>query len=730
VRSLVPQSMRAVLRRLWGGARRHWRWWLAGCVALLGLLAGGAFWLQARCRWEDVGLLAMPYSTVLRDRGGEILCISLSQRQEWRFHVSLAEVSPHLVDGVVAVEDQRFREHGGVDWRAVLRAARSNVSAGHIVSGASTISMQVVRLVRPGRRGWRDKLVQALRALDLEDQHDKSWIMEQYVNLLPFGGNVVGVEAASMRYFGKRAKTLTLAEAALLAGMPQRPNRFRPDRFPAAARRRRAYVLGRMVEEGMIAPAEAADAAAQVLPLVRRTQNSRMGLVSREPQFCRLALARGGQSGADLRTTLDPRAQEQVLAALRAGVARCAGAEDGAAVVLDVPTGHVRALVGTLDYWRPGDGQVNVAVAPRSPGSALKPFLYATAIEGGVMVPQTVVNDTPLSLPDYRPANYDQRYRGRVSMGDALRDSLNTPAVRVLLSTGVPRALDLLRNCGVRSLNRPVSEYGLALALGGGEVTPLDLTVAYSVLARGGMWLPARFLLDEARDAAPRRVLSPGVSSLVSAVLSERPLPGLVGHRVAWKTGTSNGLRDAWCAAYSRETAIVVWLGNKSGAAAASLVGAEAAVPVMADIAQRLFDDGGSRSPESSAGLVEAELCAETGLRAAPRCERRLQGQRPAGVPLVACSSCGAVAGSTKEAGVAILSPRPGVYRAERGGWVELPLRATGQGELSWFVDGRLVGRQVAIESQSFACGRHRVRCVAADGTTGDEVSLEVRAAD
>ena len=728
MRSVVVQPIRAVLRRSWAAARCHWRWWLAGSVALLGVLAGSAFWLRCRYRWQDAGLLAMPYSTVLRDRGGEILQVSLSQRQEWRFRVSLAEVSPHLVKALIAVEDQRFHEHGGVDWRAVLRAARSNVSAGHIVSGASTISMQVVRLVTPGRRGWRDKLVQSLRALDLEDQHGKSWIMAQYVNLLPFGGNVVGVEAAAMRYFGKRAKTLTLAEAALLAGMPQRPNRFRPDRFPAAARRRRAYVLGRMVQEGMISPAAAERAAGQALPLVRRTQDSRMGLVSREPQFCQLVLARSGRAGADLRTTLDPRAQEEVLAALRAGVARCAGVEDGAAMVLDVPTGQVRALVGTLDYWRPGDGQVNVAVAPRSPGSALKPFLYAAAIEGGVMAPQTVLHDRPISLPDYRPANYDQRYRGRVSMGDALRGSLNTPAVRVLLSTGVPRALDLLRNCGIRSLNRPVAEYGLALALGGGEVTPLDLAVAYSVLARGGTWLPARFLLDGAPDALPRQVLSPGVASLVSSVLSERLLPGLVGHRMAWKTGTSNGLRDAWCAAYSRETVIVVWLGNKSGAAAASLVGAEAAVPVMADIAQRLFDSSGAQSPDTSTGLVAVELCAVTGLRAVPRCGRRLRGQRPVGVPLAACPGCAAGQGAAKANGVAILSPRPGVYRAERGGRVQLPLRATGQGELSWFVDGRLVGRR--IESHSFARGRHRVRCVAADGTTGDEVSLEVQAAE
>ena len=723
--SVVRQSVCLPFRRLGLSLRRRWRTCLLVAGLLLAVLGGGWIWLRSRCRWDDAALLSRPYSTVFRDRQGGVLQVSLSSRQEWRFRVSLEEVSPRLLDALIAVEDQRFRAHGGVDWRAVARAAVANARAGRILSGASTISMQVVRLSRPDGRGWGDKLRQAMLALDLETRHDKDWILEQYLNLLPFGGNVVGVEAAAMRYFGKRAKDLTLAEAALLAGMPQRPNQFRPDRFPDEARRRRSYVLQRMVREGMLAANEAVDAAEQALPVLARTGDSRMGLPPREPQFCQLVAARQPAPGACVRTTLDPQAQEQALAALREGVARCQDVADGAVVVLDVPTGEVRALVGTLDYSRPGDGQVNAAVAPRSPGSALKPFLYAAAIEGGTMVPETILEDSPISLPDYRPGNYDQRYRGRVSMADALRDSLNTPAVRVLLDTGVPRALDLLRKCGIASLDRPAEEYGLALALGGGEVTALELAAAYSVLARGGLWIPPRLVLGE-DTCSPRRVLAPGVASLVNSVLSERPLPGLVGVRMAWKTGTSNGLRDAWCAAYSGSTVIVVWIGNKSGAAAPSLVGIRAAVPVAADLATRLLAGGGTVPPVVSQDLVEVALCAATGLRAGPSCARRKKGLRPEGVPLLACSECrSAAVGAPEPPRIAILSPRPGVYRASGTGGIELPLRATATGALSWFVDGRLVADS---GMQGFAVGRHTVSCVAGDGASADSVVLDVRA--
>lgn len=695
------------------------RRWLVVVLLLAGMLAFG-WWRWLGC-WRDEWVRDIPCSTVFLDRDGEVLLARLGRDERWRFPVPLGEVSPLLVDALVAVEDQHFYAHGGVDWPAVVRAGRSNLTSGRVVSGASTITMQVVRLARPGSRGWFGKLVQASRAWDLERQHGKDWIMEQYLNLLPFGGNLVGVEAAAQCYLGKHVGHLTLAEAALLAGLPQRPNHFRPDRHPEAAVERRKRVLERMEIEGMVSAEDAAQAAGQVLPVVARTAGSRIGIEPREPQYCQLASRVDGPRET-VRTALDSRRQQQVLAALQAGVARTPDVADGAAVLLAVPTGDVLALVGTLDYARPGDGQVNAATAPRSPGSALKPLLYAVATRGGRMVPDTVLADAPLALPDYRPDNFDQRFRGPVSMGDALRDSLNTPAVRTLQATGVAPVLDLLHACGVASLRRSAEEYGLSLALGGGEVSPLELAVAYAVLARGGEFLPPRFRLDSTRQPVPQRVLPVGVASLLSDVLSERALPGLPPRWVAWKTGTSNGLRDAWCVAYNREMVLVVWLGNKSGAPSPGLVGVQTAVPVAADVLQRLFADHAPLPPDTTTGVVDIALCADTGLRATPGCQQQRQGRAVAGIPLLACGGC------APKPSLAILSPRPGVYRADGTGVVQLPLTSTGGTGVAWFVDGAWVG--TPSSSQRFAPGHHVVRCVSGDGQLAATVNLEVQGAN
>ncbi len=700
----------------WLHARR--RRWLAGGLLLAGL-AGFGCWRWLGC-WRDEWVRDVSRSTVFQDRDGNVLLACLGRDERWRLPVPLGQVSPLLVDALVAVEDQHFSTHGGVDWSAVVRAGRSNLASGRVVSGASTITMQVVRLARPGARGWSGKLVQAGRAWDLERQHGKDWIMEQYLNLLPFGGNLVGVEAAAQCYLGKHANDLTLAEAALLAGLPQRPNHFRPDRHPEAAMERRSRVLERMVAEGMISAAEAGQAAGQALPVVARTAGSRLGIEPREPQYCQLASREEGPRGT-VRTALDSRLQEQVLAALQAGVDRVPEVVDGAAVVLAVPTGEVLALVGTLDYGRPGDGQVNAATAPRSPGSALKPFLYAVALGGGRMVPDTVLSDAPLALPDYRPGNFDQRFRGPVAMGDALRDSLNTPAVRTLQATGVAPVLDLLHASGIASLRRSAEEYGLALALGGGEVSPLELAAAYATLARGGEFLPPRFRLDSTRQPVPRRVLPAGVASLLSDVLSERALPGLPPRWVAWKTGTSNGLRDAWCVAYNPEVVLAVWLGNKSGAPSPGLVGTQAAVPVVADILQRRFADHAPLPPDTTTGTAMVALCADTGLRAVPVCPRQRQGRAVAGIPLLACEGA-------PEAGLAILSPRPGVYRVDGTGVVQLPLTSTGSSGIVWFVDGVWV--EDPARGQRFAPGHHVVRCVTGDGRLAATANLEVQAAN
>lgn len=616
-------------------------------VALATAVAFAALWVLFP--YPAARLEEYPSGAMVLDREGRLLRVFASSRGEFRFPVRLAEMSPWIAKATLAIEDRHFRVHPGVNPFAIARALAQNLARGRIHSGASTLTQQLVRILDERPRTLPSKAIEAFRALQLESQRSKDDLLEAYLNLAPYGGNLRGVEAASLRYFGKRARDLDASEAALLAGLPQSPSRLRPDRHLDRALRRQRAVLDAMVRAGHLSAAERDE----LLGRPPRVLSRPWPLEA--PHFAELARRRattsGGAPGAAVRTTLDPAAQrlsERRLAEFFAGPAPGRARLTGAAVVVEASTGAVRALVGSPGYFDEARrGALNGALRPRSPGSALKPFLYALAFDRGAASPETCLWDVPLALGRYAPENYDRSYRGPVRAREALASSLNVPAVELLRAVGTQDFIELLRGAGLETLEPSAERYGLQLALGGCEVRLLDLAAAYAALIRLGIPSEAKVLeaelRPEARPGSERRILSPGACELVLECLSEdahlrRALPeGRPGGSgfLAFKTGTSFGHRDAWAFALTSRYVVGVWIGDPGGRPDPVLVGAEAALPVALAIAGALGREGDPAPWESPGGpFVEtAPVCALSGRPAGPSCPRVVLGRFPAGSP-------------------------------------------------------------------------------------------------
>lgn len=620
-----------------------WRRWLVGLV-----VAGLATLATALVAAWTVPLpprLLLPGSSVVRWADGSIAHLTLAPDQRWRVPVHPDDVDPAYVEALIRLEDRRFWWHPGVDPLALARAVVLNVARGRVVSGASTITMQVVRLSEPRPRTMRSKVVEAARAVQLELRLDKTRILSAYLDLVPFGGNLEGVEAASHAFFGHSAAHLSPAEIATLLAVPQSPSarspspanteRLRQARADLAARLLAEGLLERHLDragageaEGAAAPPGAQVTAAQVLARIEATAlpTARRPMPRAAPHAASWLLAGQVGRGVDLHSTLDRGVQvvvERTVADSARGLDR-RGIHDLAVVVVEHGSGDVVALVGGPDFWadRPG-AQIPAFDVPRSPGSTLKPFLYARAIDRGLALPERLVLDVPVRYGGYSPENYDGRFDGLVPFEEALSRSLNVPFVRLLGQVGVEPFLGDLRALGATSLHPQPGHYGLSAIIGGVELSPLEVAGMYGALARGGTAQPLRVLADTP-PGQPQRVYSAGATWLTSRAISRRDRPDFpsrqelsaVPRHIRWKTGTSFGNRDAWAVGSGARYTVAVWMGNLDQQPSSWLVGAEVAGPLLFDLVDALRD-GHATDPGAAwtapDALAPVELCALSG---------------------------------------------------------------------------------------------------------------------
>ena len=490
---------------------------------------------------------------------------------------------PAIFGMLIAYEDRRFLKHRGIDPFAVLRASWQMLTQGRVVSGASTLTMQVARLLEPrADRSVSAKLRQMIRAIEIDHARSKAQILDLYLALAPYGGNIEGLRAASFAYFGKEPKRLSIGEAAFLVALPQSPETRRPDRFPEVAERARARVLERARERGLISGAEAEYAKAEPIPVARQAFPALAAHAAEEA----LAATPGERV---LRLTIDARLQAALEALARQRLAVLDPRLSAAILVVDNATGELRAHVGSPDFLsEKRSGSIDMTRALRSPGSALKPFIYALAFEDGIAHPETILDDRPARYGTYAPENFDLAYQGAVTARRALQMSLNLPAVSLLSEIGPERFIARLRSAGARIVLPKESEPGLAIGLGGLGITLEDLARLYAGLARGGDVPALVRRLDETGNA-PLRFTEAVPAWYVADILKGAPPPlNGAADRIAFKTGTSYGYRDAWAAGFDRRTTIAVWVGRPDNGAVPGLVGRIAAAPILFDAFARL----------------------------------------------------------------------------------------------------------------------------------------------
>jgi penicillin-binding protein 1C len=612
----------------------------AGATSLGATCAVAGAWIARPLPASVVARDAGP-AVIVEDRHGIPLRSTRAADGSDARWVVYDRIDPDVINAFVAVEDKRFWEHVGIDVLAIGRAAKANLRAGKTVSGASTITMQLARLVQPAERSWRGKVAQTLWALRLEAHLSKQQIMEQYLNRVGLGEGTVGVGAASALYFGASASEVSIAQAATLAGLAHAPSRDNPHVSPVRARRRQAVALARMGRLGFAtrddivrAREESLASAGRVAPFVA-------------PHFTTRVLSwAGGEeaSGASehVRTSLDVELQRELEGEVRhtVDVLRDRNVEHAAAVVLDNESGEVLAWVGSPDFWAAKDGQTDMVVSARQPGSALKPFLYGVALDRGFTA-ASVLPDVPKSYAtasgSYQPRNYDRRFRGPTRMREALASSYNVPAVEVASSLGTATLLQTLRLAGFESLRRDADYYGLGLALGNGDVTLIELANAYRVLANGGEWRPWTWRLTSgtgrpgSSGSESRRVISPAASAIVLDMLNDPAarIPGFgtstpfdFPFPVAVKTGTSRHFTDNWAVGTTRAFTVAVWAGNFSGRAMEGVSGITGAGPLLhrAVMAASRRVAPGVLTTQSEAGAVSVPVCRLSGLRATAEC--------------------------------------------------------------------------------------------------------------
>lgn len=593
--------------------------------ALLIAASSLAVWWVFYCLPQP--LFAAPLAHLLLDRHDRLLSAHIAEDGQWRFP-PMDEVPEHFATALTQFEDRRFLQHSGVDFLALLRASRDNLLAGRVVSGGSTLSMQVIRLSRDNPpRTFSEKLAEMLRAWRLESLYSKDEILRLYASHAPFGGNVVGLEAASWRYFGRAPNQLSWAESAMLAVLPNNPALIHPGRNRQQLLSKRNRLLALLHEQNVLDELQYQLALAEPLP------DAPHALPRLAPHLLD-TLAQQYPGGQRLHSTLDADLQQQLTElALRYGEQLASeGIQNLAVMVLDNRSMDVMAYVGN----RPEQASdldlghaIDMVQRPRSSGSTLKPLLFADMIEQGMILPQTLVADVPVNYFGFSPQNFNRTYQGAVSAREALARSLNIPFVNLLSQRGVEPFLNQLRQIGFSHLTRSATHYGLSLILGGAETSLWDLVGAYANLANRAeqgqdnqqtFWLNPRLLQDDQRNSNRLSTLSTATAWLTLDSLLEVARPGDEGYwqkfsssrKVAWKTGTSYGQRDAWAIGVTPEYTVGVWVGNANGEGRASLTGVKSAAPLLFNTFS-LLPPSGAWFERPDWQLKQVSLCRDDG---------------------------------------------------------------------------------------------------------------------
>ncbi len=635
---MTMRSLRKIIHKL---ARQSYKRLLICIVSIL-------FFLWYVCLPD--ALFQDPTSTILLDRQGELLGAKIASDMQWRFPPN-QEVPESFQLAITTFEDQRFYYHPGVDPIAILRALYQNISQQRVVSGASTLTMQVIRLARKGKsRTLGEKMIEMIWATRLEARHSKSEILSLYASHAPFGGNIVGIDAASWKYFGRPADQLSWAETATLAVLPNAPGLIHPGRNRDALKIKRDRLLERLVQRDIIDSTTCYLSQQEPLPGAPKT------LPSTAPHLLeRIHTQRRSSDGylstihSTLDKTLQKRANEIVDRFYKALSKN--GVHNIAAMIVEVETGSVISYIGNTNPVGKSDNghAVDVITAPRSSGSILKPLLYASMLNDGELLPDRLVSDIPSFYQGYVPVNYDHTYSGTVPAHQALARSLNIPAVRMLHEYGISRFYDRLKDLGITTLHRSPGEYGLTLILGGAEVNLEDICTIYTNMSRtlrhfernGYQYNPDEYrrlsyIVEAYPDSNKQAVLYPYGKLSASAIwLTFEAMLAVTrpqvdqywqrfssSHKIAWKTGTSFGARDAWAIGCTPAYVVGVWVGNANGEGRPGLTGIQAAAPVMFELFNILPLEDKWFSPPLRE-LVEVEVCVKSGYLATGRCPKK-----------------------------------------------------------------------------------------------------------
>lgn len=565
----------------------------------------------------------LQYSTIITDTDGVMLHAFLSPDDKWRMFVELNEITPTLRKAILTKEDKYFVYHIGVNPVAVIRAIFNNITKNRRTSGASTITMQVVRMLNPDERTYFNKISEILRAIQLEIYYSKDEILQMYLNLVPYGSNIEGIKSASYLYFQKSPDRLSLAEVITLAIIPNRPTSLRlGTRNPLIVEERNKW-LNRYQKAAIFDNQSINDALREPLNVARHE-------APKDAPHLSLRLKKQFPDQAIIRSSIKQATQAKVeqMVANYVNRTRAMNINNAAVLVINNETMQVQAYVGSAGFNDKLDGgQVDGVQAIRSPGSALKPLLYATAFDKGIITPKNIINDVPTNFNGFEPENFDRKFNGKVSVEFALANSLNIPAVKIVRDLGKANLIEQLKKADFQTVRKQEKDLGLSIVLGGCGVTLEEMTQLYAAFANSGNWQKCSFLnicfptLNEGKQKLTSNLISPSATYLITEILAQIKRPDLPNNfdytyrlpKIAWKTGTSFGKRDAWSIGYNKKYTVGVWVGNFSGEGVPELSGAEIATPLLFQIFNTIdYNTSGEwfRQPKD---VISRQVCAESG---------------------------------------------------------------------------------------------------------------------